>query len=237
MLAQGTEGSSSHLRSKADCPPGHRTARSLTLWHLPAASPGQGAAGGPSGSQPAALLPGGVLGQQVHAGKRLQASSGPWGLDSWGSDGKTPLAQACHLWPCEPTLCVLSSNFVSPACLASLSEASAPCPELGWPAPSAWLFQNNQGKDVCPPHVGRGRPGWGGGPATAALTLQSSPRGGCPQVPALASLEVGGVWPPFLFGCYKDRPCKAVLARAQIGLVLCLGLPSFPLLTGHEGEE
>lgn len=45
------------------------------------------------------------------------------------------------------------------------------------------------------------------------------------------------IWPPFSFGWYKDGPCDAVQAHAQIGLVLSLVAPSFPRLTGHEGEE
>lgn len=45
------------------------------------------------------------------------------------------------------------------------------------------------------------------------------------------------IWLPFPLSRYKDRPCGTVQAHSQAGLVLSSVAPSFPGLTGHEGEE
>lgn len=162
-----------------------------------------------------------------------------------------PLAQACHLWPRELRPSVLSSDFVSAAGLASLSEASAQFPEFTWLAcPQLLALPEQSGARTCaPPHAGSGLQ------AGEPLSWLGAYQGGegrlrlCPCSHWSWGGGAGhsggpwgsrqawrwGIWLPFLFGCYKDRPCKAVLASAQIGLVLGLCPSLLPSAHGARG--
>lgn len=144
----------------ADFPPGHPTARSLILWHLPAASPGQGDTVAPRvpSQLPFCQAPSwasrGAVGSICRRPSSLVLGLGLLGL-RWKD---CPWPRRVTSGPVSRHPLSFPLTVVSTACLASLLEASAQFPEFTWLAcPECLALPEQSGtRTYAPPHVSSG---------------------------------------------------------------------------------